>query len=470
MKKIKLIQLLDSIGSKEFSRLSLFISSPYYNQNPTIIKLLAFIQLCYPNDLQNIADKQQLHQYLFPNQAFDDKVLRYAMSDFCKLIEMFFVVESLQKHPYQKELFLLEDLSERALEKQYLQQQEQTIALGNTLRMTIAEFPLFQLQLSKIQEKHFQRQRVRKYDDSVQRVVEHLDIYYYLERMKNSCAMLDRQHILQGNFELKLSPAWLQHLEQQYFFHSPTLETYHTTYQMLVDGSTESHFEKLKQLIHQYEDAINPFDKKEIYLLAINYCARKIRSGNVLYAKEAFDLYRMGIEHRILFEKGNLSPWTFTNVVKLALKLERHDWAEHFMNEYETFLPPNFRENCMHYNLSELYYTTNRLRLAQAHLHQVVHSDLHYYLGARLLLAKIYFETSEEEALLSLIAAFTIFLKRNNLVSKQIKEYYLNFCTLLLQIIKCNYKNHSMLQAKIEATTNLAEKTWLLESLEKKLF
>jgi len=320
--------------------------------------------------------------------------------------------------------------------------------------------------MAKVEERHFERQRIRKHDDSVQQVVDRLDIYYYQERLKNSCAMLDRQAILKDTFELNLSDSWLKHIEERQFFQNATIKMYFTVYQMLANKDDESYFRRLKVLMNESREIVNRFDLKEIYLLAINYCARKIRFGQLEYAPEALHLYQVGIDKKILFDGAYLSPWTFTNVVKLSLKQKQYDWSEQFIKQHEGFLPLKFRENCMHYNLSELYYGTQKHQLAQQHLLQVAHSDLHYYLGARLLLAKIYFETYEEEALRSLLASFSIFLKRNKQISKPIKEHYLNFCKLLSQIVKSKKHRKDLIAMQIKTTKLLADKEWLLNALK----
>lgn len=148
-------------------------------------------------------------------------------------------------------------------------------------------------------------------------------------------------------------------------------------------------------------------------------------------------------------------------MVKLSLRLQHYTWIESFIQEYAPKLPGSFRENALHYNLAELYYYTNRFDQAQEHLNQVAFSDLNYYLGARVLLAKIFYETDEEEALLSLISSFTIFLKRNKQLSNNLKHTYLNFCQILFQILRRSPAQMKKLQEKISNTSLLTDRAWL---------
>jgi hypothetical protein len=83
------------------------------------------------------------------------------------------------------------------------------------------------------------------------------------------------------------------------------------------------------------------------------------------------------------------------------------------------------------------------------------------------MLIKIYFEQEEEQALLSQLAAFTMFLKRNKEISIHLKRTYLNFCNLLFSILKRNPKKLPQLEEKIERTSPLTDKVWLLQQLKK---
>jgi hypothetical protein len=323
---------------------------------------------------------------------------------------------------------------------------------------------LAKFQWAETKERHFNRQRLRKYNQNLQSAADHLDQYYFLHRLRIACAMLDRQAILQSQYEHNLSPQWITHLEQHAFFRAPVIQLYYTIYQALADEQEEAYFEKLKQGIQELSGKISLSDCRDIYLFAINYCARKIRQGESKFVGEALNLYRSGITNGIFIEDGVLSPWTFTNVVKLSLRKKEYLAIEEFITTYAPLLPDDFRENALHYNLAELYYYTGRFEKAQQELLQVAYSDLNYYLGARVLLAKIYYETDTEEPLLALLASFIMFLRRNKELSQNLKHTYLNFCQLLFQIIRQPASKLEKVHAKILSTELLTDRSWLEKS------
>lgn len=450
------------MNEQELRRFRKFVASPYFNERKELLSMLHFLLGMWPGFASIELDKAACFEAVFPGQPYDDKQFRYLSSNLYQLAEQFWVAERQGLETLRNETLLMDCLSQRNLEKEYRQTRRRMERHIKKKEAHNSEYFLQQLQWAEVEESHFERQRIRQYDESIQRVADNLDRYYHLRRLQFSCGMLDRQTIIKGDYELNISSHWLAHLQHQQFFGEPVIELYFTIFQALLDEEDTTHFGRLQGMLAHHAANIAKENLKDIYLFAINYCARKIRQGKENYIGQALQLYLDGIESEILIDNGHLSPWAFTNVVKLALRLRRYQWIEHFIQRYAPALPDAFRENALHYNLAELYYYTRRFDLAQEHLNQVAFSDMNYYLGARVMLAKIYYETEATEPLLSLLAAFTIFLKRNKLISTDLKQTFLNFCDILFQIIKGKRRHWKKLGAKIRNTRLLTDRNWLL--------
>ena len=79
---------------------------------------------------------------------------------------------------------------------------------------------------------------------------------------------------------------------------------------------------------------------------------------------------------------------------------------------------------------------------------------------------KTYYEFDAIEALLSMLASFSTYLRRNNKISLPLKKTYLNFCNLLHQIMRNNPKKREQVKADIQQVQPLAERAWLLKVWE----
>lgn len=466
MNSTKLTALLTSLNLGELEDLRRFVNSPYYNSDPDLARLLDVLLLHHPDFSSADLTRKSIFKQLFPHEPFDDKRLRYLFSWLNKLAERFLALQTLERKPEILKIAQIEACSRRGLDKSYRQISktlERDLEVGT---MDSGRYYLANYQFAELRQEHFERQRIRRFDNNIQVAASHLDAYYFFQRLRLSCAMLDRQQILEAPYELHLSDSWFQHLEQNDFFNQPVIRVYAQIYNLLLEEDREEEFIKVKSDIHELRPTLPKGDLRDIYLFAINYCARKIRQGKISYLEEARQLYKSGIEHHILIENGQLSPWAFTNMVKLSLRLQQFDEIESFIETYSPLLPQDFREDALQYNLAELYYSTGRVGLAQKCLLNVAFTDLNYYLGARVMLVKIYYETGEEEALLSLLSSFMVFLKRNKTISAAIKHTYLNFCKILFRIVRAKSTDLKLAIQQISNTELLAEREWLRRACE----
>ncbi len=466
VRNIKLISILNSLNPREVRAFQQFVDSPYFNQDEKLSLLLTSIlpRLSYEGSSREL--KEGLYTTMFPNEIYDDKRMRYLFSNLSQLAEQFLLQQSYRTNPIQQQLTLANISNQRGLPKLYGQTIHKVEQHFKTQPQRDVLYFQQHLELHRIKDEHFQQQRLRKFDENLQWVSDNLDRYYYLQKLRQACMMLDRQAILTANYDLGISKAWLDHLSERSFFDEQIIRIYYTILMCALEEDEIQHFQALKQMLAEVNEEITNSDLADIFRFAINYCARKIRKGRSEYLDEALQLYIRGIASELFLEDGHLSPWTFTNVVKLALRLEKFEWIEEFIPKYAPSLPSDFQENALHYNYAELYYYRKDFDQALTHLNQVALDDLNYALGTRVMLAKIYYETAEENALLSLLAAFSLFLKRNRKISANIKHTYLNFCDLLFQLIRRNPKKLSNIRKKIESTSLLTDRGWLLSICE----
>lgn len=462
MEKSKVISLLKSLNDKEWSGLEDFLASPFYNKNLELLSLLRILRTWLTKEGVAPGSRVDLSKALWPKQAYDAKTLTYALSNLNKLATHFLSLQKITDRPLALELVAMEVFSERNLEKHYAAAKRSvsdqlTVPTGDSF-----DFFRNRARFAEIRDQHYVRQKNRVFDIAIQQAAHDLDIYYYLRRLNLACSMLDRQQILKSVYEINISEPWIIHLKSSTVGQEPIIRLYLDIYQMLREESEEAHFAQLIDNLEIYTDRISHYDLTEIYQFAINYCARKIRKGREPYVEEALKLYLTGIESRFLIIDGQLSPWTYANVIKLYLRQKKYEAAQHFIEKFLPYLPEAFQQNAYHYNLAELFYYTKEPGKAQSHLIKVAYNDLNYYLGARVLLAKIYYETEEEDALSSLLAAFMMFLQRNKELSHDLKQTYLNFCKILARIIRTPRARRAAICQTIAKTQLLTDRDWLL--------
>mgnify|MGYP000731219370 CR=1 FL=1 len=326
MKQNKLLRFLAKCSTKEQSALLDFVQSPFFNKDKAISRLMLYLLQNWP-DVS--ADKVFLYQKANPTAKYEDKKFRYLMSGAAALVTRFWTIRAFE---VQKSKALLEELSifsNRDLPKSYRQTLRKWEQLRSHEIHTNLDWYEYELKQTAIQERHFQRQRLRQFDNSIKLAAQAYDKHYYLNRLIYACGMLDREAIFQGKYDLALPADWFTYLITHDFFNDPLIELYYLMWQMLNEPKSTTHFEKFLQQVHHPD--LSPHVLKSPYFAAINYTLRKLRQGQADYRQKALNLYVEGIDRHILLDNGELSPWTFTNVVKLALQLQRHDWIKDFI-------------------------------------------------------------------------------------------------------------------------------------------
>ena len=242
---------------------------------------------------------------------------------------------------------------------------------------------------------------------------------------------------------------------------------YYYAFKALQDLANESDFEQLKQLINDNWPLFPTNEMRDIYLLAINFCIRKLNKGQRNYIREAFELYKSGFEREVLLEDGQLSRFTYKNVLMLAMGLEEWDWASHFLEAYKQYLPEHQRENIYTYNLAIYHFRKPDYDKAMRLLHTVELKDVLYALDARRMLLRMYYELEEYDALESLLDSFATYIRRQKDIGYH-RENYLNLISFMKRILRSNLYDKTVkasLRAAAQQTEALAERNWLLAQL-----
>ena len=85
------------------------------------------------------------------------------------------------------------------------------------------------------------------------------------------------------------------------------------------------------------------------------------------------------------------------------------------------------------------------------------------------MLLKTYYELKEVNALDSLIDSFRIYLHRNKLISRDVRQQYMNVLRFVRKLpLEKTYDKESVqkLKGQIESCKALAAKQWLLEKVD----
>jgi len=391
------------------------------------------------------------------------------MSDLLELMEEYLVWQGLRADETGAKLALAAAFRERNLTKLFQQNRrklEQHIEHAGIRNADFHRKVLdFQVEIAK-----FQSRTVRTGELPLQDISNSIDILYLAEKLRHSCTQISHQAVFKTSYAFGLLPNVLDQVEHDGFLQVPAIALYYYCYRFLTEQYSLDYFQKFRVELQQNGHFFPDTELKELYLLAINYCIRKINEGAEPFTREGWELYQEGLEKGFLLENKRLSPFTFNNITAFGIKLRLYTEVEQFIRTYNTFLEPGLQESLLSFNLARLEYKRGNHNTALRLLQTADFKDLVNNMIAKTLLLKIYFELEEFDLLESHLDTFRQFIRRRELSDYHRRNYLniINFVKKIMGIQPGNRAEKASLRTEIEQAEVLTERDWLLEQLERK--
>ncbi len=496
MQESQLMQTFQSLTRQDRRAVRLFVRSPFHNTREDVVRLYDFL------DAQmDAADRDMRKETIFlavfgqytdgtsrPRGLggeggkplnFDLKKLNYTVSFLDKVLHEYLIINQLQNESLEKGLLLQKAFVLRGADK--LAEKTLTVARQNFEKQPIqnATAHFHDFRLHRLHYDFISRHE-RTDDAGLQEAADAFTAFSAAEVLQQGCSMLTQQAFSKKKYQLPLLATALS-IAESFVLRENTegvlsgklrdfqaVRAYFHAYQSLSkedDAATQRfHFQELRKVLENNWQQFPAEEMHGLYLMAINFCIKKINRGEQAYSREVLEIYKIGLQNRLLFENNQLSPYTYKNTMMAAMKVGKMDWVSTFLDEYKPFLPPQDREMVYKYNKAIYFFRKNDYTSAMPLLQSVNLREVLFNLDARRLLARIYFELNEMSALDSLIESSKIYLHRQKGIGYH-REMYLNFFKILETLLKTASKKRSLLRGMIEETKYLAEREWLLEKL-----
>lgn len=467
MKRSKLIAVLKSFDKKELRSFGDFLASPYFNKNTDLLRLYEMLSAEAPEYDPDKTDRYLLWRRLHPKRPPDDREIKYLMGSLLRLAERFLGQQVYEGVPMLSEYHSVEACEARQLDKHYrlYVKRLQKAAANHPFRNE--EFFLHQHQVAGVAARYFSKQQVRTFDQNLQDTVDFLDIFYLIKKLRLTCELVNRQHIISSAYDTARVDELVGFVDQFDWEAYPAMDIYRSILLLLTSDPGRKQFRRLKALLAENLALFPDSEKQEIYSYAQNFCIQMVKAGEPGFLEELFELYQTGLDEGLFIEDGTLSPWKFKNIVSGGLRLGRFEWVERFIVEYQGFLPADYQETALKYNRANLHYHLGEHAEALRLLQKVEFTDVFYSLDTRKMMLMIYFEQGELEALASLIASFRLYLQRNKLLSERNKVAYKHFLSAVQYLFRvAEGKSVANLEAKIRDLQPLVEEEWLLRMAE----
>jgi hypothetical protein len=447
-----------------------WVKSPFFNLRKDVIDLYNYLDTT-PIAKTKMFTKEAAFEAVFPNEKkFEDTKIRYTMSFLLKTMEQYLAFQHSVNEPLIEEWYLAIAYRGLGLERQFEASveklQKHLNEKQNDAQRVRRLFDVEKMMYSYLNE------RKRATEPNLALLSVRLDQFYAAEKLRVVCGMLSYKQMFQNEYDTDGIEALVKQVERNNWHETvPSIGVYYYAYQLYTNAEADIFYQKFKEKLPEYLSIIEGIEIRSAYLSAINFIIKKVNTvGQPSNYRELFDLYKIGLDSKVLLENGELSPFTYKNVVAIGLRLDEVVYVTDFIEQYHDVIPSEQRKNFYDYCKARLYFRQGNYQKAMPILGQMNYGDLYLQLDANVMLCKMYYELNESEVLNSFLHTFKQFIRRRKSEIGYHYENYHNIIRLIGRIIHIEYadtKHQTRLYHEIQACTPLTEKEWLLQRLIK---
>lgn len=453
---LKNISVLEEKDRKQFQK---WLESPLFNKRADLIALFQLIHKSIDKNPKTLI-KRTAWDLIYPNEVYQEAKMNLIMSLLLQQLRAFLAWQAWQADEAAQQVYLCRALRSLGLDAEFERAWEHADTVINELPYRDEQYYWWNNQLYKEKFDHQSlKNRINTMDISL--LAENRNIAHQLGQLRMSCSMEILKNIAQPQPE----PG---EKNEKTATEIPGIRLYTRLLQALKNPEEEAAFLEAQDLLNQFSGQFREAERKELYLISLNFCIRKINSGHAAFRDLAFQLYKNGLENKALFDNGILSQFTYKNATSAGIMVGQFDWVRDFLEQYKKYLHPRERHSTYTYNLAVYHFRLQNYDQAMELLRDAnLGDDSLTNLDARSMLARIYYERGFWDALDALLDSFTAYLRRHNDVGYQKANYenLIRFLRKLMRNAPLNKDLQEKLAQEIAQTPQLAERNWLLTQL-----
>ena len=459
------LKKLDRDAKKSFLS---FLQSPFFNRRQDVCRLGEQVIDAMDKHPQNL-QKAKVWTKVYPGQIYNDQKMRLLMSYTFKLLEKYLSVNSFLQASSKVDYQLIIAYRELDLEKPFLR--TWSVAKRRLEKQALRDYTYLRDQYDLEAERHaYLGLKKQKEETRIQDLNELLDQQFIYQKLKQGSEFYARNTILEEANQSSFLDSILIHLQARpEGLKEIGIEVYYRLLQLLKYPEDEDQLDPFLQLLDQHYSRFTMEEMGNIFRLLINFCIRKMNAGKSDFIQRTFDFYRKGIEQGFLLDKGEISAFTYTNVMFIGFKLKVFDWVEAFLEEYRNHLEAAQRDNIYYFCLANLHYEQDRLAEAMKLLVRFdAKHDFFLYLSAQTTLIKIYYQLKEFEPLESLLQSISTYLNRKNNIGYRKAPYkkLISVCRKMIYLRPGDADKIQRLRQEIDQITIPSLRLWLLKQLD----
>lgn len=461
MESGKLYELLLTFSPSELRQLGLILASPYFNQREDLRRLFGYF--CEKLGSDEPPSREEAFAAAYPGETYDYSKLRHLLSFLYKQCEQTLIEQELKKDSFLRTTLLLRSLNGRNSEKNLRSQLNARNRLLQKTPLRNTDIHLHQIETLRL-EMAGSDARTEKHQAQFQQLSGEIDVFFILHKLQLACAALTHQRMFRVKYELGMLDAVLNHIEQYGLLKVPEVSICYNCYKMLSAPDDPTSFFAMKAQMPQTRVLFEPKETRTFFTHLINFCISRINKGEGAFLREVFEIYIMALDSEVLLDDGQLSPFTYKNIVSASIKLGEYEWTARFIDEYASQLPLETGKDFHSYNLARLYLANGSYTEVVRILNRIYIKDPFTHLDGRIILIKAYYELGDYKQIEYLLENLKQILRRKEFLTYHKKNYsaFVKYARRLLNLAPFKADQHKALADEIRGAEWLSEREWLL--------
>lgn len=451
--------------------LEAFVLSPYFNTNEEATKLIQYLKRCHPDFPEKKLSEAKVYRAVWGRNKPTSRKANQLFNRTLSLVEQFVAVEKLQSDSLLQNQLLLtwqrHNAATAQVEKSY--KESQKILQKRQIKEPFLYYQDFQIEA--LYYAHSMEQVNRAKQNNLQSVVDKLDAYLLLEKLRYACAGMNIRQIVAADYEL--GELLLQALSRRSFQHIPLIGIYQLLYKLLSNQAKPAEYLQLKTLLQTHKAHISRYELRQALAFMLNHQIRQMQKRPAESREEILRIYEEMLTEDLLIREGYIIHQHFTNVVRIHLLQGYFQKAQAFLEQYANKLKPDIRTDVQTYNLANIYFYEGKYADVIRLINTLSFLDGFYHAQSKVLLLKSYYEQGNEDALNEAefkIESFRRHLTRNKHLSDSHRKAFRRFLTLYKQLHRLRYvqliggtseTNLEKFEAQIRDAAT-AQRAWLL--------
>jgi hypothetical protein len=386
---------------------------------------------------------------------------RLTMSELCRMIEKFIVMNEANEDQAYVDSILLKTYRNAENEKLFTQH----IKKSKARPIKCSDYD----HASKIafEQWQFDQLKSRFSNDEVSDIILHHDIAALYNKLRLTVTLASQASLIKKEQDHGILSDMLVYIEKSNLLDIKGIAAYYFVWKMMQEPHVDTWFEQYIDILTNHSHTLEGEDMGALYFHAINYCIRRYNTGDSQYAEYLLEYYLIGLEKGYLLTHGYLSRNTYRNICTIALRLSRRSDAKFTTEQYVKYLRAEDKDSAYHFNIANIAYADKMYDEALVALREVDFDDHLSNLFAKTLMLKIYFETAQFRLLESHLDAMKIYLLRKKVVGYHKTNYnkIINYIRRIMNINPYDVNAKLVLRNKIESENTLPDKEWLLKQL-----